>query len=216
MKYKLGEKHTSLNLYRIVALKNFADVEKGDIGGWVEGEHNLSQESDCWVYNEAKVFNKARVSDHAVIKDNAVIKDYAVIRDRAVVFGSSVIKDYAVIRDRAVVKDDAVVRDRVEVKDRAVIRDNTNVSGRAVVKGYSVVRDHASVHGIRRTDGYAFSYVPDNDCVMRVTAGCRYFTMDEAREHWTKTRGGTALGDETMVILDCLEALSKVKPEGCV
>ena len=198
MKYKLGEKHTSLNLYRIVALKNFADVEKGDIGGWDEGEHNLSQESDCWVYNEAKVFNKARVSDHAVIKDNAVIKDYAVIRDRAVV------------------KDDAVVRDRVEVKDRAVIRDNTNVSGRAVVKGYSVVRDHASVHGIRRTDGYAFSYVPDNDCVMRVTAGCRYFTMDEAREHWTKTRGGTALGDETMVILDCLEALSKVKPEGCV
>lgn len=40
-----------------------------------------------------------------------------------------------------------------------------------------------------------------------IHAGCRVFpSMAEAREHWTKTRGGTALGDETMRILDFLEA----------
>jgi hypothetical protein len=40
--------------------------------------------------------------------------------------------------------------------------------------------------------------------------------MEEAREHWEITRGGTPLGEETMAILDALESLSKVKPEGCV
>ena len=38
--------------------------------------------------------------------------------------------------------------------------------------------------------------------------------MAEAREHWQKTRSGTALGNETMVILDCLELLRAVKPKG--
>ena len=33
----------------------------------------------------------------------------------------------------------------------------------------------------------------------------RRFTIDEAREHWTRTRGGTPLGDETTLILDYLE-----------
>jgi hypothetical protein len=31
--------------------------------------------------------------------------------------------------------------------------------------------------------------------------------MDEARGHWLKTRGGTPLGSETMLILDFMEAL---------
>ena len=41
-----------------------------------------------------------------------------------------------------------------------------------------------------------------------VHAGCRAFaTMDEARAHWLKTRGGTPLGSETMMILDFMDAL---------
>jgi hypothetical protein len=52
--------------------------------------------------------------------------------------------------------------------------------------------------------------------VMKVQAGCRDFTMKEAKKHWRVTRGGTPLGDETMEILKSLKRLSKVKPEGCV
>ena len=48
-------------LYRIIALKNFADVEAGDLGGWVETENNLSQEGDCWIYNEAKCLDDSRI-----------------------------------------------------------------------------------------------------------------------------------------------------------
>ena len=36
-------------LYRIRSLKNFSDVRKGDLGGWVQTKDNLSQEGDCWI-----------------------------------------------------------------------------------------------------------------------------------------------------------------------
>jgi hypothetical protein len=41
-----------------------------------------------------------------------------------------------------------------------------------------------------------------------ILAGCRYFTIWEAREHWTNSRGGTPLGDETMAILDHIERVA--------
>ena len=56
-------------LYRIRALKDFANVKKGDIGGFVEKEKNLSHAGDCWIYRDAKVYNNARVSDDAKVCD---------------------------------------------------------------------------------------------------------------------------------------------------
>ncbi|TNE46871.1 MAG: hypothetical protein EP341_09625 [Sphingomonadales bacterium] len=59
------------------------------------------------------------------------------------------------------------------------------------------------VVGPFRSDGYQFVLNGDGG----VRAGCRVFdTMGEARKHWQDTRGGTSLGDETMRILDYLEA----------
>ena len=63
-----------------------------------------------------------------------------------------------------------------------------------------------------RSDGHCFAYVPCSDGKLRVIAGCRYFTMREARKHWKETRGGTALGEETFIILKALAALQKVQP----
>ena len=51
-KYKLTEETINVNgitLYRIEALKDFANVKKGDKGGFVEKESNLFQSGDCWV-----------------------------------------------------------------------------------------------------------------------------------------------------------------------
>ena len=69
-KYKLtGEtiEHDGHTLHRIKALKDFLTVKKGDLGGWIENEYNLSQESDCWVFNEAKVYGNARISRDSYI-----------------------------------------------------------------------------------------------------------------------------------------------------
>ena len=58
-----------------------------------------------------------------------------------------------------------------------------------------------------RSDGYQF-VVGDTGSIH---AGCRVFeNMTDARKHWTDTRGGTPLGDETMMILDYLENMSQM------
>lgn len=60
-------------LYRIEALKDFSNVKKGDKGGFVESEDNLSQKGNCWIYHTAKVFDNAAVCGDALISDNAVV-----------------------------------------------------------------------------------------------------------------------------------------------
>ena len=71
--------------------------------------------------------------------------------------------------------------------------------------------DSASlVDGGQRSDGYSFvGWIKDN--VLQIRAGCRSLSITEARKHWIKTRGGTALGEETMVILDHIERVAKIR-----
>ena len=42
-----------------------------------------------------------------------------------------------------------------------------------------------------------------------IKAGCRFLDMEAARQHWTNTRQGTALGDESLDILDFFDAAIK-------
>lgn len=76
-KFKLREDLTILEyntkLYRIEALKDFGDVKKGDLGGFVEKEDNLSQKGNCWIYDSAKVFGNAKVYSDAKIFNQAII-----------------------------------------------------------------------------------------------------------------------------------------------
>ena len=74
-------------LYRIVALKDFADVKAGDKGGYVESEDNLSHDGAAWVYDNAQVFDKAKVSDNAQVKDNAHVHGYTQVAGNARISG---------------------------------------------------------------------------------------------------------------------------------
>ena len=61
-------------LYRIKALKDFRDVRKGTVGGYIESEQNLSQEGDAQVYGDAWVYGNAWVSDNArVLNSHSVV-----------------------------------------------------------------------------------------------------------------------------------------------
>lgn len=76
-----------LTLYRIWAVKDFADVKAGDLGGWIEKEVNLSQADDAWVYDYAKVYGRARVFDNAKVYGRAMIFDNANVYGNACVCG---------------------------------------------------------------------------------------------------------------------------------
>ena len=57
-KYKLtnNKKETIFGtLFQIEALIDFGNVKRGELGGWIEKEENLSQEGNAWVYGDAMV-----------------------------------------------------------------------------------------------------------------------------------------------------------------
>ena len=83
-KYRLTEETIIVNgktLYRIEALKDFGNVKKGDKGGFVEDEDNLSQYDDCWIYDNAKVFDNAKVCGDAKVYGNEKISGNTVVCD---------------------------------------------------------------------------------------------------------------------------------------
>ena len=72
--------------------------------------------------------------------------------------------------------------------------------------------DQWIIQGPTRADGYAFFLQQlTDDTEPMVKAGCRYFTLSEARTHWQETRGGTPLGIETSAIIDCMVAMAKAR-----
>jgi hypothetical protein len=57
-----------------------------------------------------------------------------------------------------------------------------------------------------RSDGYRFMLLDtEAEGRWRVHAGCRFFTMPEAWQHWKATRDNTPLGEETFDILALFE-----------
>ena len=65
------------SLFRIVALKDFSNVKKGDLGGLIEKEGNLDQQGNCWVYGNARIIGDAFVCDNARVSGNAFVGDNA-------------------------------------------------------------------------------------------------------------------------------------------
>lgn len=77
-KYKLTsnkKEHFGRTLYQIEALKDFGDVLKGDKGGYIEKEANLSQEDKAWVYGNANVYGEAQVYGNAQVSGEARVFD---------------------------------------------------------------------------------------------------------------------------------------------
>lgn len=84
-------------LYRIKALKNFGeDIKKGDLGGYVESEKNLSQKGDCWI------FDNATVTDNAIVKDNALVCDWSIVDGKSIISGDTVIDGNSQIKDTTI------------------------------------------------------------------------------------------------------------------
>ena len=123
MKYELLKnnfiEYKGRKLYRIRALKSFSDIKCGDIGGYVENEKNLSQNGNCWIYNNAKVYDDGRVFDNAIIKDNAEVFDNASVLDNAI------IQDNAICYDNSVIYRNAVCGIDTKVYGHGVIYEGT-------------------------------------------------------------------------------------------
>ena len=91
-KYKLtseSKEALGIKLYRIEALMDFGDVEKGDKGGFIKKEENLSQDGDAWVYGNAQVYGDAQVSGNARVYGDAWVFGNAQVFGNAWVYGDA-------------------------------------------------------------------------------------------------------------------------------
>lgn len=152
-------------LHRIKALVDIpsSGVKKGELGGWVEGENNLSQEGDCWVFQEA------RVSGHAKVTQNARVAGHAVVCENATLQGSCFVSGHVYISGKCVVKGFVNVCGHAEVSGCAVITEHARVHGSAKISQNGVVEGHCEVTGAATVSGYALvngnAFVGDNAVV---------------------------------------------------
>ena len=163
-KYKLTDEIIEFygtKLYRIEALRDFSNVKKGDKGGFVKSEMNLSHNGNCWVYDDAKVSDCAMILDNAKIYDDATVYGNAKIYYNAKIYGHAIIcgnvKVYgnAKVFDNARVYSNAEVFDKAEAYGHAKIHDNAKAFGNAKIFDNAKLYEQASVYGNAKVCGNA-------------------------------------------------------------
>ena len=161
-------------LRQIEAIENFGDVKKGDIGGWIETEKNLSMYGNAWVSDDARVFGNARVSGDALVFGNALVSD------DARVFGNARVSGDARVSDDARVSGDAWVSGDARVFGDALVSDDARVFGQY---------DYILIGAIgSRNDATTFFRLKQGG--IGVKCGCFFGTIDEFEKAVHKTHAG--------------------------
>lgn len=147
-KYELTSE-TKGKLRRIRALKDIEHfgVKKGDLGGYVESEENLSQDGDAWVHDGAEVYDNAQVFGSAIVSDTARVYGDATVSGNAWVYGSAQVYGKAQVCDNALVLGNALVSDKATVYGAAWVNENAQVFGRATIAGGASIYGNSRVFG---------------------------------------------------------------------
>ena len=133
--------HSYGKLYRPKAVKDFSDVSKGNLGGYVDGYHNLSQTGNCWIYDRVIVFGNAKVYENAKlyctvqVYDNAQVHGDAKVSHEVEIYGNAEIFGYAKVENNACVCGNARVFENAWIADNAVVCEDAVVSGKTLVFG---------------------------------------------------------------------------------
>ena len=153
-------------LYRIRALRAFGDVDKGELGGFVEKEANLSHEGNAWVSDNAQVSGNARVFDNARVYGNARVSGNAWVYGNARVF------------------------------DNARVYGNARVSGNAWVFGNAEIKQssHYLVIGPIGSRDEFTTFFRSKTLEIMVYCGCFFGTIKEFEKAVNKTHGDNAHG----------------------
>ncbi len=164
--------------FRIKALTTFNNVEKGDLGGFVEKEENLSQESNAWVYGNALVCGNAKVCDNARVCGNAKVYGNAKVGGNAWVYGN------------------AKVGGNAKVYGNSWVCGNTRVYGNAKMDGNAKLYSNADFvwfSNIGSEYGTLTVFKSKNEGEILITQGCFLGTVEQFLEkskkaHDDKTR----------------------------
>lgn len=182
-------------LHRIKALKDFGDVEKGELGGWAEKEENLSQEGDCWIYDDASVYDNARVCDNACVYGNARVYGDARFYGDASIFGYAQVFGNACIYGNAWIYSNALVFGDVRIYGDACVYGDALVNKRD---------DILWITGIGSRYGTA-TVCRGKDDRLIVSCGCFLGTLNEFVENVNKTHEDNKFGREYKALIELIK-----------
>jgi len=172
MKYEMIR---SGDLFRIKALKDFSDVDAGDLGGLVDNEYNLSQEGDCWIYlnacalEDSRVFENAKIMGSARVSNEAKVYGHAKLFDQVKALGESKIFGHAELHNQV------EISDRAQAKDNVTIRDAAKISGQAKIFNQAVVSSHAKISSyVKIGNGSQISVSISNNNQFKYITGYAY------------------------------------------
>ena len=202
-----------VTLHRIRALKDFGKIRKGDIGGWIEAERNLSIYNTAWVFGQAQVYNNAFVAEEAIVADKAQIRDNANIYgnvsiyneaqiygnarlfDEAQIYDCCHVCDYVVVCGSACVSGNARITNNAFITGNARITNNAFITGNALITNNAFITDNADFFVIQGKLGSYFRYTTffkDNQNNIFVTCGCFLGTINEFRRAIKEKHGTTS------------------------
>jgi len=194
-KYELTNNTITISdktLYQIRALHDIPrwNVTKGDFGGYIEKEENLSHDGDCWVSGNAQVYGDAQVSGNARVSGNAWVSG------NAQVYGDAWVSGNVWVSGNAQVYGDAQVSGYVWVSGNARVSENANITK---ISDILVIGPIGS-----RNDYTTFYNINDNIGVV-----CGYFngTIDEFETAVNNNHGSNIFAKEYNIAI----SLAKIK-----
>ena len=102
---KSAERFGNHKIYRIRALKDILEqgVKKGDLGGFVESENNLSHQGHCWIQSGAYVIGDAEV------RENALVDEFAMVAGKSILSGEACVRGHVCISLDTKISGDALI-----------------------------------------------------------------------------------------------------------
>lgn len=131
------DEYTLRRIRALVDIKHI--VKKGELGGWIEDEENLSHEGNCWVNDGCYVCGGARVYENAHIAGGGKVLYGSKVYGSAVVSGGSLVINNAEVYGNATIVGGAVVSDAAKVFGAAIVDHGANVSNKAVLSNIAKV-----------------------------------------------------------------------------
>lgn len=192
-KFELVKKNTKIaynsngeeiTLYQIRALRDFTCpfklnpdgeildqtlVKKGDLGGYVQKEENLSHEGGCWIFEEAEVRDNGRVEGNArltgrsLVRDNAVVKGYSCLAANAYVWGNAVLDGATQMKGLVSIGGNSRTNGYVSINGNSQVRGDSVLDGNIFLNGTVVVENAKFTGNVHLCGQYCVTFDIDGN-----------------------------------------------------
>lgn len=192
-KFELVKKNTKIaynsnneeiTLYQIRALRDFTCpfklspddeildqtlVKKGELGGYVEKEENLSHEGGCWIFEDAEVRDSGRVEGNArlvgrsLVRDNAIVKGYSCLSASAYVWGNAVLDGCTQMKGLVSIGGNSRTNGYVSINGNSQVRGDSVLDGNIFLNGTVVVENAKITNNVHLCGQYRVSFDIDGN-----------------------------------------------------